>query len=234
MDRRRNMIDDNFTEPGEIARDVANERGVIRADFFNSRTSPEVFRREGFPDLENDEILVDDIRHASSVQHITADGEVEDYNARNFRTDNYNTENLLEPKKHTDESLSDPEDEIKLQLEALRLGGKYRFIYKQPDITTRTGGAFLWFLKEEFPFSLSKYGIYKKSEWEKLKDIEIFNSCLVHCFKDHKYYERVLYSKASIYTLCSKKIFELIADTVESNIMVHKIRIYNKTEKKTK
>ena len=239
MDRRRrniqeliNTIDDNFNESGELARDVGNERGVIRADFFNSRTSPEVFRREGFPDLENDEILVDDIRHANSVQHITADGNFEEYNARNFKTDKYNTENLLEAKDHTDESLSDPEDEIKIQLEALRLGGKYRFIYKTPDITTRTGGAFLWFLKEEFPFSLSKYGIYKKSEWEKLKDIEIFNSCLVHCFKDHKYYERVLYSKASIYTLCSKKIFEIIADMIESNIMVHKIKIYNKNEKK--
>ena len=32
MDRRRNMIDDNFHEPGEIARDIGNERGVIRAE----------------------------------------------------------------------------------------------------------------------------------------------------------------------------------------------------------
>ena len=231
MEERRNMIDDNFHEPGEIARDIGNEREVIRADFFNSRTSPEVFRREGFPDLENDEILVDDIRHASSVQHITADGDFEDYKARNFKTDKYNPENLLEARGHTDESQQDPTNVINTQLEALRLGGKYRFIYKTPDITTRTGGAFLWFLKEEFPFSLSEYGIYKKSEWEKLKDIEIFNSCLVHCFKDHKYYERVLYSKASIYTLCSKKIFEIIADMIESNIMVHKIKI-TKNEKK--
>ena len=231
MDRRRNIQEDN-RELGEIASDVGNERGVIRADFFNSRTSPEVFRREGFPDLEDNEILVNDIRHASSVQHISADGSINDYNARNFQTDKYNPENLLEAKENTDQSLSDPDYTIKTQLDALRLGGKYRFIYKTPDITTRTGGAFLWFLKEEFPFSLSKYGIYKKSEWEKLKDIEIFNSCLVHCFKDHKYYERVLYSKASIYTLCSKKIFAIIADMIESNIMVHKIKIYNKNEKK--
>ena len=230
-ERRRNMIDDN-RELGEIASDVANEREVIRADFFNSRTSPEVFRREGFPDLENDEILVDDIRHASSVQHISADGTVNDlYNARNFQSDKYNQENLLEARGNTDESLSDTKDVINKQLEALRLGGKYRFIYKTPDITTRTGGAFLWFLKEEFPGSLEHLGIYKKSEWEKLKDIEIFNSCLVHCFKGHKYYERVLYSKASIYTLCCKKIFEIIADMIESNIMVHKIKII-KNEKK--
>ena len=122
MDRRRNIqeeneellnsIDDNFHEPGEIARHVADERGIIRADFLNSRTSPEVFRREGFPDLENDEILVDDIRHASSVQHIMADGDFEEYNARNFKTDKYNPENLLEARGHTDESQQDPTNVI--------------------------------------------------------------------------------------------------------------------------
>ena len=116
-------------------------------------------------------------------------------------------------------------------MEALRTGGKFRFIYKRPDITTRTGGAFLWFLKEEFPFSLARYGIYKVSEWKELKDIEIFNSCLVHCFKDHPKYERVLYSKASIYTLCSKKIFEIISDMIESNIIVHKIKVVKKEQK---
>ena len=77
MDRRRrniqellNTIDDN-RELGEIALDVADERGVIRAEFFNSRTSPNVFNREGFPELQNDEISVDDIRHANFVEHIT-------------------------------------------------------------------------------------------------------------------------------------------------------------------
>ena len=125
----------------------------------------------------------------------------------------------------------DPADEIQIQLEALRTGGKYRFIYKRPDIATRTGGAFLWFLKEEFPYSLAKYGIYKRSEWICLTDLEIFNSCLVHCFKDHPKYERVLYSKASIYTLCSKKIFEIICDMIESNVIVHKIRVDKKDKK---
>ena len=158
----------------EIASDVGNERNVVTAEFFNSRLDPEVYRREGFPELENDEKLVDDIRYATQVQHITANGELEFYNARNFITDKYNPENLLEAQNISDESPADPDDEIKIQLEALRLGGKYRFIYKKPDITTRTGGAFLWFLKEKFPFSLSKYGIYKKSEWAELKDIEIF------------------------------------------------------------
>ena len=233
MAERRNIQNNNESLLGEIASNLRDERGgVIRADFLNSRTHPDVFSNEGFPDLENDEILVDDIRYASHIQHVDVNGNYDEYQARNFRTDPYDSENLLEAKEHTDEGIMDIEGEIKEQRAAMQVGGKYRFVYKTPDITTRTGGAFLWFLKEEFPFSLSHLGIYKKSEWEELKNIEIFNSCLLHCFKDHPYYERVLYSKASIYTLCSKKTFEIIADMVESNIMVHKIKIIKNEKKK--
>ena len=209
----------------EIAADIVNERRTITAEYFGPGLPRDEYLRQGFPELGENETIVFDLHSANFIEHITVDGERKLYGARNFRLDKYDPENLLEAKDITDESVVDPDNIIKLQLEALRTGGKYRFIFKRPDIATRTGGAFLWFLKEEFPFSLSKYGIYKKSEWEKLEDIEIFNSCLVHCFKDHKYYERVLYSKASIYTLCSKKIFDIIADMTESNIIVHKIKV---------
>ena len=209
----------------EIATDIANERRTIIAEYFGPGLPRDEYLRQGFPELGEDETIVFDLQSANFIEHITVDGERKLYGARNFRLDKYDPENLLEAKDITDESVVDPENIIKLQLEALRTGGKYRFIYKRPNIATRTGGAFLWFLREEFLFSLSKYGMYKKSEWKELKDIEIFNSCLVHCFKDHKYYERVLYSKASIYTLCSKKIFAIIADMTESNIIVHKIKV---------
>ena len=209
----------------EIAEDLSNERRMVTADYFPPNLSGEKYDRAGFPPLKENETIVSDLNYANFIEHITVDGKRKLYNARNFRLDKFDPENLLEAKDITDESIVDPDNVIKIQLEALRTGGSYRFIYKKPDITTRTGGAFLWFLKEEFPLSLSKYGIYKKSEWKKLKDIEIFNSCLVHCFKDHPNYERVLYSKASIYTLCSKKIFEIICDMIESNVTVHKIRV---------
>ena len=184
----------------EIAQDLSNERRTVIADYFGPNLPREVYERQGFPPLKENITVVADLNHANFIEHITVNGERKLYNARNFRLDKYDPENLLDAKDITDESTVDPDNIIKIQLEALRTGGKYRFIFKKPDITTRTGGAFLWFLKEEFPFSLSKYGIYKKSEWKKLKNIEIFNSCLVHCFKDHPNYERVLYSKASIYT----------------------------------
>ena len=215
----------------EIADDVADERRVITAEHFDANLTTDEYLRQGFAALEEGESVVSELRRANFVEHITADGQRKFYPARNFRMDKYNPENFLEAKDRTDESTMDPDEAIKIQLEALRAGGKYRFIHTMPDIATRTGGAFLWFLKEEFPSSLSHLGIYKKSEWKKLKPIEIFNSCLVHCFKDHQHYERVLFSKASIYTLCSKKIFEIIADMTESNIIVHKIRV-EKNEKR--
>ena len=215
----------------EIAQDVADERRVVTAEYFGPGLSQAEYRRHGFQDLEDDEIVVNDLQHANFIEHISVDGERKLYNARNFSVDDYDSENLVEARHVTDESTIDPESEIRNQLDAMKTGGKYRFIYKRPDITTRTGGAFLWFLKEEFPYSLEKYGIYKRSEWDNLTDLEIFNSCLVHCFKDHPKYERVLYSKASIYTLCSKKVFEVICDMMETNVIVHKIKVVKKNSK---
>ena len=209
----------------QIAADVSNERGVITAEFLPPNLPENEYVRQGFRTLNEGDRVVSDVRNANYVEHVTINGETILYNARNFRSDKYNPENLLEPREKTDEGLSDPAEVIREQLAALRAGGKYRLVYIKPDITTRTGGAFLWFLKEEFPGSLSHLGIYKKHEWLNLSDIEIFNSCLVHCFKNHKHYERLLYSKASIYTLCSSKTFNLISDIIESNIIVHKIKI---------
>ena len=236
MAERRNNIrplTPSAPPPTEIADDFANERSVITAEHFGPNLLPGEYLRQGFRPLKDGEAVVSELRRANYVEHITADGERKLYPARNFMVDEHDPENLLEAKNITDEETMDPSDEIKLQLEALRTGGKYRFVYLIPDITTRTGGAFLWFLKEEFPSSLSHLGIYKRSEWNTLSKIEIFNSCLVHCFKDHKYYERVLFSKASIYTLCSKKIFEIIADMTESNIVVHKVRVYKNENNRT-
>ena len=233
--KRAEDLRSTFRPESQITESVVNNRPIIRADFFNANLSRDEYLRHGFSELRDGEVVVNDLNRANNVEHIDVNGERHFYSARNFRLDEYNPENLLEARDRTDEETSDPAEITKLQLEALRLGGKYRFIYAQPDITTRTGGAFLWFLREEFPFSLAEYGIYKRSEWKELNDIEIFNSCLVNCFKGHRFYERVLYSKASIYTLCSKKIFAIVADMVESNIVVHKIRVYkNETKQNDK
>ena len=218
----------------EIASDVADERRTITAEYFGPGLHRDEYRRQGFPVLENDEVVVSDLQHANYIEHIDVNGNRRLYGARNFKVDAFNPENLLEAKETTDESVKDPSKEIQIQLEALRAGGKYRFIYKKPNISTKTGGAFLWFLKEEFPYSLEKYGIYKQSEWQQLEDIEIFNSCLLHCFDKHPKYERLLYSKASIYTLCSIKTFEIICDMIESNVVIHKIKVDKKIKKENK
>ena len=221
----------SITQPGlnrEIADDVANERQIIRAEYFAPGLSQAEYRRHGFEDLNNGDDVVANLNNANFIEHIKINGERELYKARNFTIDKYDPDNLLEARDITDEETVDPSDEIKLQLEAMARGGKYRFVYIKPPIDSRTGGAFMYFLKEAFPYSLDIYGIYKPSEWEQLSDIEFFNSCLVHCFKDHPKYERVLYSKASIHTLCCKKVFEIICDMIESNVIVHKIEVNNK------
>ena len=117
-------------------------------------------------------------------------------------------------------------------MEELRKGGKYRWLYSKDDLLSNTGVAFMYFLNEDFPGSLGKYGIYKKSEWKNLKEIEIFSSCLIHCFKDHPNYERLLMSKASVYTLCSKNVMEAVCDILESNITVYKLCVEKNKKKK--
>ena len=188
----------------EIAEDLSNERRMVTADYFPPNLSGEKYDRAGFPPLKENETIVSDLNYANFIEHITVDGKRKLYNARNFRLDKFDPENLLEAKDITDESIVDPDNVIKIQLEALRTGGSYRFIYKKPDITTRTGGAFLWFLKEEFPLSLSKYGIYKKSEWKKLKDIEIFNSCWFIALRTTQT-TKEFYIQKHLFILCVQK-----------------------------
>ena len=208
----------------ETADDLISElpQNIIRADYISPGLTDEEYRSYGFSDLEPGSKVVDNIDEANYIEHAGVDGEVRLYKAANYKKDKFDPDELLDAREATDEPFDSHED-IKMQMEALEEGGFYRFLYKPPDKKSRTGGAFCFFLKEEFTGSLAYLGIYKKSEWNKLSDIEIFNSCLVHCFKKHKHYERLFYSKASIYTLCSKKVFEAVCDIIESNITVHVI-----------
>ena len=222
-----------------------------RAEFISSGLSRDEYSDHGFNDLEPGETVVDSVNNANLIEHVRADGSVAYYNARNHNQNKYDPENLLEPQEFTDEPVENEnlplEERIKRFEErkrktiakgkeeraAMEMGGKYRFIRAPNEIfRRRTGGAFMYFLKEDFPGSLEKLGIYKKSEWEKLSNIEVFNSCLVHCFREHKHYERLLYSKASIYTFCFKKVFETICDIVETNINVHLLTIFKDKTKK--
>ena len=132
MAERRDLreIGGNPRPISEIAADITNERRTITAEYFGPGLPRDEYLRQGFPELNEDETIVFDLHSANFIEHITVDGERKLYGARNFRTDKYDPENLLEAKDITDESVVDPENIIKLQLEALRTGGKYRFIYE--------------------------------------------------------------------------------------------------------
>ena len=216
----------------EIVEDVLKEMNPVMAEFHGPGLSQEEYRALGFRDLEPDEEVVSRINNANVIEHVDENGDRYFYNARNYMEDPYNPDNLLEARKITDEDIDDNHEDRIDQLDAMRRGGRYRLLYINTNSNTRTGGAFMYFLKEDFPGSLEYLGIYKKSEWEKLSDIEIFNSCLVHCFREHPNYERLLYSKASVYTLCSKKVFETVCDIMETNIIVHIISVNKNKVKK--
>ena len=213
----------------EIANDFSNtleelntDDPPITAEYVEPGLTRQEYENLGFDGPGPNDRIVDSLDKANYIKHVDVEGNVNLYKAANFRKIKINQDDLLDAQERTDEP-SDPEDEIKTQREALSKGGKYLFIYRHADKKSRTGGAFCYFLKEDFPTSLKHLGIYKLSEWNELNEIEIFNSCLVHCFKNHKHGERLQYSKASVYTLLSKKVFENICDTIESNIDVHVI-----------
>ena len=213
----------------EIANDFSNrieelnqDDPPITAEYVGPGLTRQEYENLGFDGPGPNDRMVDSLDKANYIKHVDVDGNVNLYRAASFRKTKINYDELLDSPDRTDEP-SDPEDQIKTQREALAKGGRYMLIYRHADKKSRTGGAFCYFLKEDFPTSLSHLGIYKLSEWNELSDIEIFNSCLVHCFKDHRYGERLQYSKASVYTLLSKKVFENICDTIESNIDVHVI-----------
>ena len=222
----------NYENIGEIAQDVINERGQpIRAEFVPPGLSNEEYRQHGFQDLEPGMSVVEPNR-ANFIEHIDVNGNRRFYRARNHRQDKYDPENILEAQEITDESTVEDQNARLDQMKALRKGGKYRWVYSKTDLLSNTGGAFMYFLNEDFPGSLRRFGIYKKSEWEKLDKIEIFSSCLIHCFKNHPNYERLLMSKASVYTLCSKNVMEAVCDILESNITVYKLCVEKNKIKK--
>ena len=222
-----------------------------RAEFIGPGLSQEEYRGHGFNELEPDETVVGAVNNANLIEHVDENGNIKYYNARNHHQNKYDPENLLEAQNITDETKDNEfeteenrkermrekkekvEKQGKIEREAMNAGGKYRFIRTtHEEARRRTGGAFMFFLKEDFPGSLEELGIYKKSEWEKLSDIEVFNSCLIHCFRNHPNYERLLYSKGSVFTLLSKKVFETICDIVETNITVRIISVLKEKVKK--
>ena len=223
-----NEIANDFSEQLQFLGD--NEL-PITAEYTPPGLTREDYERLGFDGAGPRDRIVDNLEDANYIKHVDVDGNVNLYRASNFRRIGINPDELLDSPDRTDEPV-DAEDEIKTQREALQRGGKYMFIYRHADKKSRTGGAFCYFLKEDFPGSLEHLGIYKLSEWEGLNDLEIFNSCLIHCFREHKNYERLQYSKASVYTLLSKKVFEHICDTIESNINVHVISEDKRSKKK--
>ena len=157
-----NEIANDFSEQLQFLGD--NEL-PITAEYTPPGLTREDYERLGFDGAGPRDRIVDNLEDANYIKHVDVDGNVNLYRASNFRRIGISPDELLDSPDRTDEPV-DAEDEIKTQREALQRGGKYMFIYRHADKKSRTGGAFCYFLKEDFPGSLEHLGIYKLSEWK--------------------------------------------------------------------
>ena len=110
----------------------------------------------------------------------------------------------------------------------LMRGGNYRLIYvpkgNRNSKNSKFGGDFKYYLKEEIPFSLSYYGIYKKTEEDALTDEEIKNNCLVEAFKEYpEEYENLRHSQLSTFTKLDALTFNPLSEIIKKNITIQYI-----------
>ena len=198
------------------------QRNPIRAQFYRrGDLTDEQFKQQGFMRLRPGMKVVNNINEATYVEHVLPDGVVEFHPAGNFEEDPSNPDNLLTAQKISDESEIDDE-ETQYRRSMLRRGGKYRLLYVQgDDRNTAFGGDFKYYLKEDVKFSLAYYGIYKKSEEEKLTSEEIDTNCLVEAFKPYpKQYDILKNNKMGTYTRCHANTFNPICEMIKSNITI--------------
>ena len=169
--------------------------------------------------------VVDNINEATYVEHILPDGTVEFHPAASFEADPRNPDNLLTAQKISDESQIDDEENIRRR-SMLQKAGKYRLLYVAGENRNipgndKYGGDFKYHLKEEVPFSLSDFGIYKKSEEELLEEEEINTNCFVEAFKEYpKEYDILKNNYLNTYTKCDADTLNPICETIKRNIDV--------------
>ena len=226
----RNNVNTSFTEPdvphqlpgethentgiagdyiSELERRKINEQNnPITAQFYRKGDLTETqFEQLGFIRLKPGMEIVDNINEATYVEHILPDGTSEFHPAGSFEADPRNPDNLLTAQKISDESEIDDEENQRRR-SMLQNGCKYRLLYVAGENRNRPGndkygGDFKYHLKEEVPFSLSDFGIYKKSEEELLEVEEINTNCFVEAFKEHpKEYDILKNNYLNTYTKC--------------------------------
>ena len=178
-------------------------------------------------------MVVDNINQATNVEHILPDGTRHYIPASRLEADPRNPDNLISAQTFTDEEaqLQGTEKEKSLTNQrsrsVLTRGGIYRMVY-YPGVNrnSKTGGDFGFYLKEEVPFSLAYYGIYKKSEEEALTQEELDSNCLVDSLKEYpEEMEKLKFGHLNTYTILDAWNFNPICEMLKCNIEVHRVSV---------
>ena len=196
----------------------------------------EQFERLGFHRLPPGAKVVDNINEATNVEHILPDGTHHYIPASRLKADPRNPDNLISAQTYTDEEANQQGTEKEKSLEnqrsrsILTRGGMYRLVY-YPGLkrNSKIGGDFKYNLKEEVPFTLAPYGIYKKSEEEELTEEELDSNCLVDSLSQYpEEQEKLNYGHINTYTILDAWNFNPICEMLKCNIKVHRVSVVEK------
>ena len=160
------FIDDPDENERRESENPISARFYGRGDLTN-----EQFESLGFHRLPPGAEVVDHINQATNVEHILPDGRRHFIPAARLKVDPLNPDNLISAQSFSDEEPVEGSEEEKAKAETnqrsrsvLTRSGIYRLVYYPGhDTNSKVGGEFKYYLKEEVPFSLSYYGIYKKN-----------------------------------------------------------------------
>ena len=230
---------DSFTfEPNPILNEEREIQNPINAAFYGrGHLTNEQARNIGFSYLPPDANIVDHINQATHVEHILPDGTKHFIPAGQLRKDPRNPDNLISAQEHTDETDENDESnndkkqsrqyENQRNRSLLNRGGSYRLVhYKGADRNSKIGGDFKYYLKEEIPFSLSYYGIYKKSEEDKLTEEELNSNCLVNSLVEYPEEQEMLrFGYLNIYQILDAWNINPICELLKCNIWVYRISV---------
>ena len=227
---------DDFTfEPDKDLNIMRESANPVKAEFYGKGDlTNEQAESLGFHKLPDGASVVDHINQATNVEHILPDGTRHFIPAAKLRKDPRNPDNLISAQEFTDEPEEDEHKERREENQrsrsTLNRGGYYRFIYyPKSDRNSKIGGIFKYNLKEEVPFSLAYYGIYKKSEEEKLTKEQLSSNCLIDSLAEYPKEQEILkHNCLNIYQILDAWNINPICELLKCNIHVYRISVAEK------
>ena len=192
----------------------------------------------GFHKLPDGAEVVDNLNQATNIEHLLPDGTRHFIPAGGLSVDPRNPDNIITARNVSDEDNEEEEDKKEEKLNGkkreyqrnrsiLTRGGIYRLVYYPgADRNSKIGGDFKYYLREGIPFSLAYYGIYKKSEEEKLTEEELNSNCLIDSLVEYPEEQEMLkYGLLDVYQILDAWNFNPICELLKCNIEVYRVSV---------